>query len=525
MKYDMGVKKHQINKILYFLDFSSGFGGAANTLLKQAQLMHAAGLDVVMTIPVDEEKKTIEEYEYRCRKYHLPFHFLFYTVTAIPEDIDVVSLISCYDDTKEYISALNPDIVHSTQINVTVEMVCRKLSIPHIMNIYQIEDYFFRLDYPEIFPRYHICDSELYKKEWEKYIGCNSICIRNPCDLTPGNEKKYNGVVIACVGSLCERKNQMEAIKAVRMLIKDGVDICLHLYGHMAGEYGEQCLYYVRQNNLEENVKFKGFVPFAETEIAKCAALVCASKTESFPNVISEAIAAGVPVISTPVAGVPELLQDLENAYLSSGYEEDDIYISLKTYYEQRDTKRQQEIIKRAHKTYLENFSPVAVSAKLLDYYEYVQNDFENRENKDLDIDWFIRLYGEPISAFKVYERIFTKPANMRKMIWQIPYIREKISRYNPDRKLIIWGAGTYGSEVKKFAELFFGELELKGFIDRKKTGYYLEYPIFSMDRENWEDCIIWIATVAGQQDIYQLLQDEGKEYQKDFFMMVPRVW
>lgn len=487
--------------------------------------MRAKGLDVIMTIPVDEDGKTTDEFELRCRKYHLPFHFISYVVTATPEDIDVVSLISGYEDMKEYIYALDPDIVHSTQINVSVEMVCRELSIPHIMNIYQIEGFFFRLDFPEIFPKYHICDSELYRKAWEKYIGCDSVCIRNSCDYIPDNEEKYGGVVIACVGTLCERKNQLEAIKAVHLLIKAGLDICLHLYGNIVEEYGEQCRNYVRQNNLEEKIKFKGFVPFAEKEIEKCAALVCASKTESFPNVISEAIAAGIPVISTPVAGVPELLKDLENAYITSGYKAEDIYVSLRTYYEQRGTKKQEEIVKCARETYNENFAPSTVSKKLMDYYEYVKKDFDNKESSNLGIDWFIRRYGDLVSAFRLNESCFTRSVGMRKMIWQIPYIKERIQKYSMGNKLIIWGAGTYGAEAKTYAELFFEELEIKGFVDQKKTGYYLEYPIFNSDRKNWEDCIIWIANLIGQQDIYNLLQDAGKEYQKDFFIIGPRLW
>ena len=51
----------KINKILYFLDFPNGFGGAANTLLKQAEMVREYISDVLITIPLDDNGFTIKE--------------------------------------------------------------------------------------------------------------------------------------------------------------------------------------------------------------------------------------------------------------------------------------------------------------------------------------------------------------------------------------------------------------------------------------------------------------------------------
>ncbi len=54
--------------------------------------------------------------------------------------------------------------------------------------------------------------------------------------------------------------------------------------------------------------------------------LLCGSTRESYPNAISKALADGLAVISTPVAGVPDVIEDGINGYLSKGYSAEDIF-------------------------------------------------------------------------------------------------------------------------------------------------------------------------------------------------------
>ncbi len=179
----------KINKILYFLDFPNGFGGAANTLLKQAEMVREYISDVLITIPLDDNGFTIKEFEERCKQSKLRYTYQKYSVLFTTELVDVISLSEDYTRIEEYIEQYKPDIVHSTQINVCVEMACRKLGIPHVMNIYQCTEYMFQLKYPNIFPHYHICDSIYYLNRWKKRLDLDSVCIRNMCQKI--EEKKW----------------------------------------------------------------------------------------------------------------------------------------------------------------------------------------------------------------------------------------------------------------------------------------------------------------------------------------------
>ncbi len=509
--------------ILYFLDSPLWFGGAGNTLIRQAALMQKAGMDVRMTIPCQENGSHECELEFRCQKENLKYSFQKYVVSAIPEDIDIVSVLNDYEEMKQYIKECHPHIVHSTQLNVCVEMVCRELGIPHIMNIYQIDSRFFRRRYPDVFPHYHICDSILFQNEWKKYLKLDSVCIRNECMMIEGKKESNEFPIAVCAGIVAERKNQLEIIKAVHRMIQEDMPVILRMIGRAQGEYAQQCREYIAKNNLEKWIRMEGYISYAEKEIAKCDVLICGSKTESFPNVIGEAMASGTFVISTPVAGVPEILEDGKNGSLTKGFEANQIYDALKRFYGIWNTDDCEKMIKNAVKTYEQNFSANAVSRQLLTFYRHVTDSFSVGQVL-YNITELKEEYGKWVTLFGTNIDKFHRPGFARKMIWSIPTLKEAIQKF-PQRKLVIWGAGIYGAEAKTFAEIFFPELEIEGFIDRKKSGGYLGYPTYRYEEYDRKNCFIWIANIAGQSEIFKLLEEDGFVYQEDFFLMIPQMW
>ncbi|GAA3255664.1 glycosyltransferase family 4 protein [Nonomuraea helvata] len=66
-----------------------------------------------------------------------------------------------------------------------------------------------------------------------------------------------------------------------------------------------------------DSVRFLGGVPGAARLIAAADLLVLSSAHEGLPVVIMEALAAGVPVVSTRVGGVPDLVQHGQNGFLT----------------------------------------------------------------------------------------------------------------------------------------------------------------------------------------------------------------
>lgn len=69
---------------------------------------------------------------------------------------------------------------------------------------------------------------------------------------------------------------------------------------------------------LGERVTFVGWQERPWDEAKKASALVLASEYEAYPMVAIEALACGIPVVSTPVDGVIELIKPGENGFLFS---------------------------------------------------------------------------------------------------------------------------------------------------------------------------------------------------------------
>jgi colanic acid/amylovoran biosynthesis glycosyltransferase len=121
---------------------------------------------------------------------------------------------------------------------------------------------------------------------------------------------------LVCVGRLCEQKGQMLLIESMRRLFDRGTrfDLVIAGDGEMRGELEEL----VDRYKLRSHVRITGWVNGNQVkeEISAARALVLPSFSEGLPVVLMEAMALGRPVISTFVAGIPELVKSGEEGWL-----------------------------------------------------------------------------------------------------------------------------------------------------------------------------------------------------------------
>lgn len=121
---------------------------------------------------------------------------------------------------------------------------------------------------------------------------------------------------LTCIGRLVEQKGQLVLVQAAARLRERGVHFELSILGGgpMEAEVREQ----VRRLGLEGCVEMPGAVSTERLlgELKACRGLVLPSFAEGLPMVIMEAMAMGRPVISTYVAGIPELVVPGENGWL-----------------------------------------------------------------------------------------------------------------------------------------------------------------------------------------------------------------
>jgi glycosyltransferase involved in cell wall biosynthesis len=121
---------------------------------------------------------------------------------------------------------------------------------------------------------------------------------------------------IVCVGRLTPQKGQLLLLDALAALRAEGIDLQLTLAGD--GELRPALQQRIRELELEKHVAITGWVSSAEIrELLRGArALVLPSFAEGLPVVIMEALAMARPVVSTWIAGIPELVRPGESGWL-----------------------------------------------------------------------------------------------------------------------------------------------------------------------------------------------------------------
>ena len=108
----------------------------------------------------------------------------------------------------------------------------------------------------------------------------------------------------------------MLLVEAAGQLLKNGMDFELVLAGD--GELRTEIEALIEQRGLGQNVRITGWISSTQVreELLASRALVLPSFAEGLPVVIMEAMALKRPVISTFVAGIPELVQDEKHGWL-----------------------------------------------------------------------------------------------------------------------------------------------------------------------------------------------------------------
>ena len=121
---------------------------------------------------------------------------------------------------------------------------------------------------------------------------------------------------LVCVGRLCEAKGQLLLIEAASRLAAKGIAFELVLAGD--GPIRGQLETLIETHGLGKQIRITGWISSNEVrnELLAARALVLPSFAEGLPVVIMEAMALRRPVLSTYIAGIPELVQAGQTGWL-----------------------------------------------------------------------------------------------------------------------------------------------------------------------------------------------------------------
>ena len=160
--------------------------------------------------------------------------------------------------------------------------------------------------------------SESIKKKVQGYIGKEYPIevLYNPCvtlDETSLFENRKKEILFA--GRLDQNKGWYDVINAFSKIASKYKDWKLVFAGN--GEV-EQAKALAKQNGISKQCDFLGWVNGEQKKKAFLSAsgLCLASYAEGFPMAVLDAWAYGVPVITTPVGGIPDIAEDGKNLLL-----------------------------------------------------------------------------------------------------------------------------------------------------------------------------------------------------------------
>lgn len=158
-------------------------------------------------------------------------------------------------------------------------------------------------------------------REWlrnREGVKCPDIVIPNPIWMSDFIERCPEKGFISAVGRLEEQKNYKEMIDAFNIVQKIIPYASLHIYGD--GPQKNELQEYINFKKLQEKVILEGISQKISQVYARSEVFMMFSHGEGYPNALMEALAMGVPCVSSdcPVGGPADMINDGKNGFLVS---------------------------------------------------------------------------------------------------------------------------------------------------------------------------------------------------------------
>jgi len=261
----------------------------------------------------------------------------------------------------DYIAKLKPDLIHAHD---TYGIMVQDVHIPKVFTVHG----FIYGDTLLAGGKFKWLRSKLWeyveKKSWSKqpniisispYVRerVSAVSSANIYDIDNPISDSFFSVVrqeipntIFTSAVICPRKNSFQLIKAVNLLINMGYDIQLRVAGSIGNkDYAQSQRDWIQQHKLENNVKFLGRISTQQVmqELSTASIYALTSLEENSPMGIEEAMAVGVPVVTSNRCGMPYMVKNGETGYLINPFDENNIAAKLKKILDHPDLKKTME--------------------------------------------------------------------------------------------------------------------------------------------------------------------------------------
>jgi len=176
------------------------------------------------------------------------------------------------------------------------------------------------------------------------------------------------------------RKNTLALVDAVGELATGGIDCELRVAGSLGDEtYVRQVRQRIQQGELERRVSLLGKINTEQVlrELATASVFTLVSLEENSPMGIEEAMAAGVPVVTSNRCGMPYMVRHGESGFLVDPHDPHDIARRLRQVLESDELRRSMGT--KGKEIALDRFHPAKVAARTREVYVQAIEDFHRK--------------------------------------------------------------------------------------------------------------------------------------------------
>lgn len=290
-------------------------GGAGKQLALTANFLSKKGHDVF-----------IYSYFGGENKHHLNAGIQYIAQDPVP-DSKLKEYLWAVPHIRKQMKMIKPDIAISWRCNAGCFTVLAALGLPIKTVFSERSDPYtetsFLLKISAFFCNFS--DAGVFQTEavqkYYKRLTSRSIVIHNPFDPQIGNSEfipiqKRKKEIVHIARMMIVQKRQDIMLKAFKLFLQKHPDYTLTFYGD--GQDFNQVRDLAKKFKIEKKIKFLGDVVGASKKIDTAKMLVLTSDYEGIPNVVMEAFAMGVPVVSTDCSpgGARVLINDGENGFI-----------------------------------------------------------------------------------------------------------------------------------------------------------------------------------------------------------------
>lgn len=241
-----------------------------------------------------------------------------------------------YSNVRKAIKIINPDIIHAHDVSagvIATLVAPRKVKIishMHVNNSNMSKINFKTIIYKMVAKRFeHIFwvsnssyNSYIFKKSVEKKSSVlfNVMNKKTIIDRSESAELQESFDIIF-IGRMQYQKNPDKLLNVFKIL-KDRYDANFNAAVIGEGPLYEEICKKVEEFGLKKNVSMYGFVKNPMGLLKRAKVMILTSRFEGTPICALEAMALGVPIVSTPTDGMIDLIENGQNGYLYKENEE-----------------------------------------------------------------------------------------------------------------------------------------------------------------------------------------------------------